>query len=81
MTHETKTISLLAMTTLMVAIASLFVGTVSLPVSDVLGALAGADVPTTTRFVVLEARLPQVFTAALCGAALSVSGQIGRAHV
>ena len=74
MTHETKTISLLATTTLIVAIVSLFVGTVSLPVSDVLGALAGADVPTTTRFVVIEARLPQVLTAALCGAALSVSG-------
>ena len=74
MTHETKTISLLAAIMPIVAIACLFIGTVTLPASDVLGALTEADVPATTRFIVVESRLPQVLTAALCGAALAVSG-------
>lgn len=61
-------------------IALLFVlnlvwGTVSIPATDVLRILCGADTGNTVwSFIVLQSRLPQAITALLCGASLSVSG-------
>lgn len=55
--------------------ASLFVGSVSLPASEVCAALMG-NADDTVRFIVLESRLPQALTALLAGSALAVSGLI-----
>lgn len=74
MTHEARVILLLLVLLPLVAVLSLFVGAVPLSPADVLRALVGECVNDTTRFVVLQSRLPLTVTAALCGAALSVGG-------
>lgn len=54
---------------------SLLVGSVRLSVADVWQVLMGGG-DEMARFVVLESRLPQLLTALLAGAALSVSGLV-----
>lgn len=55
--------------------AGLLVGAVDIPASDVLSILMGRDAGHASwRYIVMESRLPQAVTAALCGAALAVSG-------
>jgi iron complex transport system permease protein len=55
--------------------ADLFVGSVLLPVREVWAALTGgADVPETTRAIVLNFRVPKALVALLAGVSLSVSG-------
>lgn len=57
------------------AAANLFLGSVSLPASEVWGVLTdSAAAAGPARFIVLEVRLPQLLTALAAGAALSVSG-------
>jgi iron complex transport system permease protein len=54
---------------------SLFVGSVSIPVQDVLSALSGGETARATwSTIVVDYRLPKALTALLAGAALSVSG-------
>lgn len=54
---------------------NLFVGTVSIPFSDVLHILSsGETYKESWKFIIWETRLPQAITATLCGASLSVSG-------
>lgn len=54
---------------------NLFVGTVSIPFSDVLHILSGGETyKESWKFIIWETRLPQAITATLCGASLSVSG-------
>lgn len=56
-------------------VANLLWGTVSIPVKDVFGILLGEEGERASwRFIVLQSRLPQAITAMLCGGALSVSG-------
>ena len=65
---------------LVVAIVTLFalnlvMGSVKIPVSDVVSILLGDDgAKPSWRFIILESRLPQAITAILCGGALAVSG-------
>jgi iron complex transport system permease protein len=55
--------------------ADLFMGSVLLPVADVWAALTGgADVPETTRAIILNFRVPKAMVALLAGVSLSVSG-------
>ncbi len=50
-------------------------GSVSLPLRDVIDTLLGRDdVPIITQNIILKSRLPQTLVAALAGAALAVSG-------
>ena len=50
-------------------------GSVSIPLGDVVRILLGDDsVKPSWQFIILESRLPQAITATLCGAALAVSG-------
>lgn len=50
-------------------------GSVSIPLGDVVRILLGDDsVKSSWQFIILESRLPQAITATLCGAALAVSG-------
>jgi iron complex transport system permease protein len=54
---------------------SLIVGSVSIPVADVVRILSGEPgMKESWRFIVLESRLPQAVTAAVCGGSLAVSG-------
>ena len=55
--------------------ASLVVGAVDIPVSEVVSILTGHESHRASwQYIVLESRLPQALTAMLCGAALAVSG-------
>lgn len=50
-------------------------GSVSLPLGDVIDTLLGRDdIPLITQNIILKSRLPQTLVAALAGAALAVSG-------
>ena len=59
----------------MLFLLNIIVGSVTIPVSDVLAILMGADNPKPSwQYIVLESRLPQAVTALLAGGALAVSG-------
>ena len=54
---------------------NLVMGSVRIPVADVVGILMGGEAERASwQFIVIESRLPQAITAVLCGAALAVSG-------
>ncbi|MBR2153473.1 MAG: iron ABC transporter permease [Bacteroidaceae bacterium] len=56
-------------------VANLFFGTVSIPATEVFGALTGGEVAKASwKYIVLESRLPGAVTAMLCGASLAASG-------
>jgi iron complex transport system permease protein len=60
---------------ILLVIANVLLGSVSLPVSDVVDTLLGGSAaPITTQNIILKSRLPQTLVAALSGAALAVSG-------
>jgi iron complex transport system permease protein len=60
---------------ILLVIANVLLGSVSLPMSDVVDTLLGGSAaPVTTQNIILKSRLPQTLVAALAGAALSVSG-------
>lgn len=52
----------------------LLIGSVHIPLRDILGALFGGDVDASTRLIVLDIRLIKAVVAVLTGMALSVSG-------
>lgn len=55
--------------------ANLFFGAVSIPFADILSILSGnGSERASWEYIVLQNRLPQAITAALCGGALAVSG-------
>lgn len=56
------------------AVIDLCVGSVSLPVRDVLASLTGGEADETTRRIVVDMRLSKAVMAILTGMALSVSG-------
>ena len=54
---------------------SLVVGAVKIPVDEVVSILSGHESQKPSwQYIVLQSRLPQAMTAALCGASLAVSG-------
>lgn len=65
---------------LLILIAALFalnitVGSVSIPLPDVLQILTGGEpAKPSWQYIIIESRLPQAITATLCGASLAVSG-------
>ena len=52
----------------------LLIGSVHIPLRDILGAMVGVDVDPATRLIVLDIRLIKAVVAILTGMALSVSG-------
>jgi iron complex transport system permease protein len=68
--------SVLALSILLgaVALGALLVGSAHIPVSSVLGLLAGRPADDLVRLVVFELRLPRVVAAVLAGGALAVAG-------
>lgn len=65
---------LLALLLVLLFVASLLLGSVSLQVKEVLGVLFGEEVDPQTRILVTHFRLPKAITALIVGAALSASG-------
>lgn len=59
---------------ILVVIAGLAVGSVNLPLGEVIDALRGIEVPAVTRVILFEVRMPRTITALLVGAALGVTG-------
>lgn len=55
-------------------VLDLLIGSVHIPLRDILGALFGGDVDASTRLIVLDIRLIKAIVAVLAGVALSVSG-------
>ncbi len=55
-------------------VLDLLIGSVHIPLRDILGALFGGDVDAATRLIVLDIRLIKAIVAVLAGVALSVSG-------
>lgn len=74
MANKARIQILLLLAVAIVAVASLFVGAVHIPFADVMSILFGGESKASWQFIVLEARLPQTITAAVCGAALAVCG-------
>lgn len=65
---------LLALLLVLLFVASLLLGSVSLQVKEVLGVLFGQEADPQTRILVTHFRLPKAITALIVGAALSASG-------
>ena len=61
---------------ILLAVANLFLGSVTLPASEVVGALMGQEVPESVRLIVCESRLPELLVAILAGGTLAVSGLV-----
>jgi iron complex transport system permease protein len=76
MSREKFCISLMALLTILLFIAHLFIGSVEIPANKVWNVLLGQDemVRETWRFIILESRLPQALTSLMCGMALAASG-------
>lgn len=53
---------------------NLLTGSVCIPVDDVVAALTGGTTKPTWHFIVVESRLPQAITAAVCGGSLALCG-------
>ena len=59
-----------------IAIISIATGTVAIPVTDVVKTLSGYTVSTTFDSIVWNIRLPQILTAIVAGAGLSITGVV-----
>lgn len=67
--------SVLVVLTLLLAVLNLVCGSVDIPAGQVFGILLGGQADKASwTYIVLESRLPQMCTAILCGASLSVAG-------
>jgi iron complex transport system permease protein len=65
----------LTLTIIILFVLNMIIGSVSIPVSDVMKILLGDESEKESwRFIIIQSRLPQAITATLCGGALSVSG-------
>ena len=65
----------LAVLTIILFALNLVVGSVKIPLPDVVSILMGNESSKASwQFIILESRLPQAMTATLCGGALAVSG-------
>ena len=75
MKHRSATLFVVLTTLLLVLfLLDLLVGSVHIPLKDILGVIVGADVNPATHLIVLDIRLIKAIVAVLAGVALSVSG-------
>ncbi len=65
---------ILSLLTVLLFVLNIFIGSVSIPVADVVSILTGEIAEGPLRFIVMSSRLPQALTAVMAGAALTVSG-------
>ncbi len=60
---------------LLLTVANIAIGSVSIPIGETIRILMGGEASRPSwQFIIMESRLPQAFTALMSGAALSVSG-------
>ena len=72
--RSTTLFIILSLLLVILFVLDLLIGSVHIPLRDVLGALFGGDVDASTRLIVLDIRLIKAIVAILTGMALSVSG-------
>ena len=72
--HSTILFVILSLLLVILFVLDLLIGSVHIPLRDILGALFGGDVDAATRLIVLDIRLIKAIVAVLAGIALSVSG-------
>ena len=72
--HSTILFVILSLLLVILFVLDLLIGSVHIPLRDILGALFGGDVDPATRLIVLDIRLIKAIVAVLAGIALSVSG-------
>ena len=72
--HSTILFVILSLLLVILFVLDLLIGSVHIPLRDILGALFGGDVDASTRLIVLDIRLIKAIVAILTGMALSVSG-------
>ena len=76
MNKKVQILVLLSLLMVLLGMANILWGSVSIPVPDVINILAGHGSPDhpSWDYIIRESRIPQVITASLCGAALSTCG-------
>ncbi len=69
-------ILLLSLLALALFVATIYIGSVAIPVRDVTSILLGGEVEghASWRFIIMESRLPSAVTAVLCGTSLASAG-------
>ena len=72
--RSTTLFIILSLLLVILFLLDLLVGSVHIPLCDILGAIVGADIDPATRLIVLDIRLIKAVVAILSGMALSVSG-------
>ncbi len=72
--RSTTLFIILSLLLVILFVLDLLIGSVLIPLRDILGALFGGDVDASTRLIVLDIRLIKAIVAILTGMALSVSG-------
>ena len=72
--HSTILFVILSLLLVILFVLDLLIGSVHIPLRDILGTLFGGDVDASTRLIVLDIRLIKAIVAILTGMALSVSG-------
>ncbi len=66
---------MLAVLAVVLLVANIVIGSISIPLSETFRIILGADdVKPSWQYIILESRLPQALTAILCGSALAASG-------
>ncbi len=73
---QTVILVTLVLVMLLLSVANLFWGSLQIPVADIWRILCGEEIPhhTSWTYIIWESRVPQMFTALLCGASLSTCG-------
>ena len=72
--RSTTLFIILSLLLVILFVLDLLIGSVHIPLRDILGAIVGADIDPATRLIVLDIRLIKAVVAILTGMALSVSG-------
>ncbi len=72
--RSTTLFIILSLLLVILFVLDLLIGSVHIPLRDILGTLFGGDVDASTRLIVLDIRLIKAIVAILAGMALSVSG-------
>ncbi len=73
--YSTRLIVCLSLLTIILWVCNLFIGSVSIPVEEVINALTGkACAKESWRYIIVESRIPQSITALLAGSSLAVAG-------
>lgn len=72
--RSTTLFIILSLLLVILFVLDLLIGSVHIPLRDILGTLFGGDVDASTRLIVLDIRLIKAIVAILTGIALSVSG-------